>query len=73
MIRPKVSANASRQGALFVGRLSKEKGIETLIRAWKSLDLTLSILGDGPLLKWAYENSTNQICVLGEKRITASS
>ncbi len=37
--------------ALFVGRLSPEKGIETLLRAWAELGKTipLRILGDGPL------------------------
>jgi glycosyltransferase involved in cell wall biosynthesis len=37
--------------ALFVGRLSPEKGIDTLLRAWKELDgsVQLKIVGDGPL------------------------
>lgn len=37
--------------ALFVGRLTKEKGIETLLAAWRKLktDATLRIVGDGPL------------------------
>ena len=36
--------------ALFVGRLSPEKGIKTLLRAWYNLkDITLKIVGDGPL------------------------
>ena len=37
--------------ALFVGRLSEEKGIRTLIRAWELLDgdFPLKIVGDGPL------------------------
>ena len=36
---------------LFVGRLSREKGIETLLRAWRRLGrrITLKIAGDGPL------------------------
>lgn len=37
------------EGALFVGRLSPEKGIETLLNAWHELDLPLRIAGDGPL------------------------
>jgi glycosyltransferase involved in cell wall biosynthesis len=38
--------------ALYVGRISQEKGIETLLRAGKALkhDLTLKIVGSGPLL-----------------------
>ena len=36
--------------AVFVGRLSKEKGVRTLIKAWESLrHLPLKVLGDGPL------------------------
>ncbi|MCP4761576.1 MAG: glycosyltransferase family 4 protein [archaeon] len=33
----------------FLGRLSHEKGILTLIEAVKELDVTLKIIGDGPL------------------------
>ncbi len=40
----------SRRGALFVGRLSEEKGLETLAAAWRKLDLPLKVLGDGPLM-----------------------
>jgi glycosyltransferase involved in cell wall biosynthesis len=37
--------------ALFVGRLSPEKGVGTLLRAWRSLpDVPLKVVGDGPLL-----------------------
>ncbi|HSG82327.1 MAG TPA: glycosyltransferase [Gemmatimonadota bacterium] len=37
--------------ALFVGRLSEEKGIETLLAAWRQLEgIPLRIAGDGPLL-----------------------
>lgn len=37
--------------ALFVGRLTQEKGIETLIRAWRQLpaQIPLKIVGTGPL------------------------
>lgn len=37
--------------ALFVGRLSPEKGIQTLLRAWERLGgrIPLKIAGDGPL------------------------
>jgi glycosyltransferase involved in cell wall biosynthesis len=38
--------------ALFVGRLSEEKGIKTLVKAWRNLNgcCTLKVAGDGPLL-----------------------
>lgn len=39
-----------RDGALYVGRLSAEKGVETLVKAWTAMDgEKLSIVGDGPL------------------------
>jgi len=39
----------ARAGALFVGRLSPEKGGELLLRAWQELDdIPLTIVGDGP-------------------------
>ncbi len=37
--------------AIFVGRLSQEKGLDTLLTAWSEnpIDLPLKIVGDGPL------------------------
>ncbi|MBC7251929.1 MAG: glycosyltransferase family 4 protein [Anaerolineae bacterium] len=38
--------------ALFVGRLSPEKGVRTPLRAWRRLkDVPLRIMGDGPLME----------------------
>lgn len=37
------------QYALYVGRLTTEKGVNTLIRAWQGVDLPLKIAGDGAL------------------------
>jgi glycosyltransferase involved in cell wall biosynthesis len=39
------------EGAVFVGRFSSEKGLATLLRAWRKLrvPIPLRILGDGPL------------------------
>jgi glycosyltransferase involved in cell wall biosynthesis len=44
-------AKGSGGYAVFVGRLSAEKGIETLLGAWTSgpMDVPLIIIGDGPL------------------------
>jgi glycosyltransferase involved in cell wall biosynthesis len=36
--------------ALFVGRLAPEKGLPTLLQAWRRIDLPLRIVGDGPLM-----------------------
>lgn len=39
-----------RAGALYVGRLSPEKGVATLVEAWRAVpDHHLTIVGDGPL------------------------
>lgn len=48
--RPGLPASLpQRAGALFVGRLSAEKGGATLIEGWRRLpDIPLTILGDGP-------------------------
>jgi glycosyltransferase involved in cell wall biosynthesis len=35
--------------ALYIGRLSQEKGVATLLRAMEGLDIPLRIVGDGPL------------------------
>lgn len=43
------SSNEDREYALFVGRLCAEKGVPTLLAAWKTLPhIPLVILGDGP-------------------------
>ena len=40
---------ARNGGALFVGRLSVEKGVDDLLAAWRDLpELPLDIIGDGP-------------------------
>jgi glycosyltransferase involved in cell wall biosynthesis len=36
--------------ALFLGRLSSEKGIATLLKAWRDVPLELRIAGEGPLV-----------------------
>jgi glycosyltransferase involved in cell wall biosynthesis len=48
--------------ALFAGRLTPEKGIRTLLAAWKELgrDLPLKILGDGPLADQVAETAARQ-------------
>ena len=47
---PGVRDNAGDYG-LFVGRLSSEKGIHTLLKTWANLrGIPLKIIGDGPLM-----------------------
>lgn len=41
--------DTTRRGALFVGRLSKEKGVHILMKAWHSLPkIPLTVVGAGP-------------------------
>jgi glycosyltransferase involved in cell wall biosynthesis len=53
--------------ALFVGRLSREKGVGTLLAAWKRLGnrIPLHVVGDGPLRteleSFARQNSLSQV------------
>jgi glycosyltransferase involved in cell wall biosynthesis len=57
--------------ALFVGRLSQEKGIDLLLSSWQHLDqkIPLKIVGDGPLAETvaAASNETSGISWLGKK------
>lgn len=45
--------------AIYVGRLSKEKGVDTLLSAWRSVptSIPLHVYGDGPLAKSVSEAS----------------
>ena len=48
---PPVPVDAPRSGALFVGRLSREKGIHAIAEALRALrpsNATLEVIGDGP-------------------------
>jgi glycosyltransferase involved in cell wall biosynthesis len=51
--------------ALFVGRLSPEKGLETLLKAWEKIgkQLPLKIVGDGPLADMVADASQRLIGV----------
>ncbi|MFH1038810.1 MAG: glycosyltransferase [PVC group bacterium] len=53
----------------YVGRLSEEKGIYTLIQAVKGLDVDLKIIGEGPeesvLRAWAREQEMTNVRFLG--------
>lgn len=54
-----------RSGALFAGRLSPEKGVNTLLTAWAEIPHPLLVAGDGPL-RGAIETSANaEIRLLG--------
>lgn len=53
LLYPDVSPGSGKERvhALYAGRLSAEKGVEVLIRAWAGIkDVPLKIIGKGPLL-----------------------
>jgi glycosyltransferase involved in cell wall biosynthesis len=54
-----------RNGALFVGRLSPEKGLRTILDAWEKLEVPLQIAGKGPLLDEIVNRQNDRICVRG--------
>jgi glycosyltransferase involved in cell wall biosynthesis len=62
-----------RDGALFVGRLSQEKGVETLLKAYKLIEnsMPLKIVGDGPLAPVVQktDSDTYGISWLGQRPI----
>lgn len=59
------SPGVKRSGALFVGRLSQEKGLDTLIEAWSTLNVPLRIIGDGPLAEKIKSSGLSHVELLG--------
>jgi len=60
-----------RERALFVGRLTSEKGVDTLLSGWRRLsDIPLDIVGSGPLektiRKMVVEQGLEHVRVLGQ-------
>lgn len=51
--------------AIYAGRLSTEKGVSTLLKAWESIDYPLKIVGDGPLMKEIVAANNPNIEILG--------
>lgn len=63
-----IPVHPSGDFALFVGRLTPEKGLDVLLNAWKSLaQIPLKIIGDGPLRDQvdSYANNHAGVIVLG--------
>lgn len=65
----KFKAVSNGEYFLFVGRLDREKGIQTLISAFKQTkEVKLKIVGTGALEKFATSNSKDNIEYLGYKQ-----
>lgn len=65
-----------RKGIVYVGRLSEEKGVDVLLKAWLSLQPsheTLTVVGDGPLLAkvWSRARDNPTIRVLGRQPLSS--
>lgn len=61
-----IAAPKTREGALFVGRISEEKGILTLLRAWQNNSIMpLRIAGTGPLYEQCREKHIETVEFLG--------
>jgi glycosyltransferase involved in cell wall biosynthesis len=65
--RPPDFRVSRREGALFVGRLDEQKGVETVLRAWKAIDYPLRIIGDGPLSDLVRRNTSDRVVYLGRQ------
>jgi glycosyltransferase involved in cell wall biosynthesis len=58
--------------ALFVGRLSSEKGIETLAKAWEVLpEIPLLVAGDGPMAGIAWPDGVSWLGNQSREQVTA--
>lgn len=66
VFEPPPSEPLVRRGALFVGRLSEEKGVRDLIAAWQGLEIPLTIAGDGPLESELRRSAPASVRFLGQ-------
>lgn len=64
-IPKKQNPEKPRTGCLFVGRLSREKGLSTMMAAWENLKLPLRIAGDGPLIDYVKKANLSNVSILG--------
>lgn len=68
-----LEGDSLRNGALFVGRLSREKGVITLLKAWKIVgnSVPLKIVGDGPLAPFVGKTASDMYAIswLGQRPI----
>lgn len=54
-------------GAVFVGRLSEEKGIESLMEAWKAIPAPLTVVGEGPLIGPLASRAPSHVSFVGAR------
>lgn len=65
----RTTTDAQRAGSLYVGRLSEEKGIRSLVKAWREVPrhIQLTVAGDGPLLGEMRELAPSNVRFLGKQ------
>lgn len=61
----KIQSILEKNNAIFASRISKEKGIFSLIKAFEKIDINLDILGDGPLFNEIKKKKINNIKLHG--------
>jgi glycosyltransferase involved in cell wall biosynthesis len=54
------------RGAVYVGRLSPEKGVDVLLRAWQGIDYPLTVVGDGPEMDSLRAIAPRQVTFAGQ-------
>jgi glycosyltransferase involved in cell wall biosynthesis len=63
----RVTAPTVRAGALYVGRLTREKGVDTLLRAWNGLEVPLRLVGDGAMRELVENAYGSGVVALGRR------
>ena len=61
------ASSPGSEGAAFIGRISSEKGILTLLKAWHDVDYPLTIVGKGPQMSEARRMAPKNVVFLGER------
>jgi glycosyltransferase involved in cell wall biosynthesis len=63
---PGPPADQERRGGLFVGRVTREKGIDSLTEAWRQVKAPLRVAGEGPLLDSLRSKAPSNVTFLGK-------
>lgn len=51
-----------KNDAIFLSRIAKDKGIYTLLKSWKNINIKLNVYGDGELLNKIKNRNKNKNC-----------